>query len=65
MKKKIMKVIKRIAIAVFILLIAFFLIRAIGREIYNQTPDGGINESRATHVQYIMTISNLSPAVLC
>ncbi len=40
-----MKVIKRIAVAVFILLIAFFLIRAIGREIYKQAPDGGINES--------------------
>ncbi len=45
MKKKIMKVIKRIAIVLFILLIAFFLIRAFGKGIYNQTPDGGINES--------------------
>jgi pimeloyl-ACP methyl ester carboxylesterase len=45
MKKKIIKITKRIAIAVFVLLIAFFLVRAIGRGIYNQTPEGGINES--------------------
>ncbi len=44
-KNKIVKVCKRTAIAVLLLLLAFFLIRAIGRGIYNQTPDGGINES--------------------
>ncbi len=43
--KRILKVIKIIAIAVLILLIAFFFIRAIGRAIYSQVPDGGINAS--------------------
>ena len=45
MKKKIIKIIKRIAFAIFIILIAFFLIRAIGKAVYSKTPDGGINES--------------------
>ena len=40
-----MKVFIIIAITVFITLITFFLIRAIGKMIYNQTPDGGINKS--------------------
>ncbi len=45
MKKKIVNVIKRMAVALFILLIAFFFIRAIGKGFYDQTPDGGINTS--------------------
>ena len=45
MKKKIIKIIKRIAFAIFIILIAFFLIRAIGKTVYSKTPDGGINKS--------------------
>lgn len=45
MRKKIVKIIKGISAALFVLLIAIFLIRAIGKGIYNQTPDGGINES--------------------
>lgn len=45
MKKKIIKIIKRIVFAIFIILIAFFLIRAIGKAVYSRTPDGGINES--------------------
>ncbi len=44
-KSKALKIIKRIALAVFILAAAFFSVRAIGRAIYSQTPDGGINES--------------------
>lgn len=44
-KSKRLKMIKWIAFAIFILVASFFLIRAIGRVIYNRTPDGGINES--------------------
>lgn len=44
-KGKMQKIIKRIAFAVVILLVVFFLVRAIGKAIYNQTPEGGINES--------------------
>ena len=44
-KVKIMKIIKRIAFTIAILLVGFFLIRAIGKAIYNKTTDGGINES--------------------
>ncbi len=44
-KSKRLKMIKWIAFAIFILAASFFLIRAIGRAIYNRTPDGGINES--------------------
>ncbi len=43
--KKAMKILKRIAAAFLILVAAFFIIRAIGKGIYSQTPDGGINES--------------------
>ncbi len=45
MKIKITKIIKRTAIALSILLAAFFSVRAVGRAVYSQTPDGGINES--------------------
>ena len=45
MRKKIVKIIKGISAALFVLLIVLFLVRAIGKGIYNQTPDGGINES--------------------
>ena len=45
MKKRIIKFIKRIAIVFLIVISAFFVIRAIGKGIYNRTPDGGINES--------------------
>ena len=45
MKKRIIKFIKRIAIVLLIIILAFFVIRAIGKGIYNRTPDGGINES--------------------
>lgn len=44
-KCKIFKVIKWIALVILALIITFFLVRAIGKAIYNQTPDGGINES--------------------
>ena len=44
-KVKIMKIIKRIAFTIAILLVGFFLIRAIGKAIYNKATDGGINES--------------------
>lgn len=44
-KDKILKSIKRIVVAVLILLIAFLGVRAVGKAIYNKTPDGGINES--------------------
>ncbi len=45
MRKKIVKIVKGIVAALFVLVMAFFLVRAIGKGIYNQTPDGGINES--------------------
>ncbi len=45
MKKRIIKFIKRIAIVLLIIIFAFFVFRAIGKGIYNRTPDGGINES--------------------
>ena len=45
MKKKVMKVAKWIALVICALFVALFLVRAIGKAIYNQTPDGGINES--------------------
>ena len=44
-KSKIFRVVKWIAVVIFPLLMVFFLIRAIGKAIYNQTPSGGINES--------------------
>lgn len=48
--KKIIKIIKYIALAIFIILIAFFLIRAIGKAVYSKTPNGGINESMYVEV---------------
>lgn len=45
MKKKVIKVIKWISLVVGVLIVSFFLVRAIGMAIYNRTPDGGINES--------------------
>ena len=45
MKKKSKVIGTRIAMTLFFVFIAFFLIRAIGKGIYMQTPDGGINES--------------------
>lgn len=44
-KSKIFRVVKWIAIVLFPLFMVFFLIRAIGKAIYSQTPSGGINES--------------------
>lgn len=45
MKKKIAKILKGTVVVIFGLLIAFLIIRAIGKGINNRTPDGGINES--------------------
>ncbi len=45
MKKIVLKAAKWIALAICALFVALFLVRAIGKAIYNQTPDGGINES--------------------
>ena len=45
-KCKIFKIIKWVVLVILALIITFFLVRAIGKAIYNQTPDGGINESR-------------------
>lgn len=44
-KRKILKIIKWIVLAILMILVAFFLVRAIGKAIYSKTPDGGINES--------------------
>ena len=44
-KSKIFRVVKWIAVVLFPLLMVFFLVRAIGKAIYSQTPSGGINES--------------------
>lgn len=44
-KSKIFRVVKWIAVVIFSLLMVFFLVRAIGKAIYSQTPSGGINES--------------------
>lgn len=44
-KNKLLKIIKWIALAILVLIVVFFLVRAIGKAIYNQTPEGGINES--------------------
>ena len=40
-----MKIVKCIVFAIFILAVAFFLTRTIGKTIYSQTIDGSINES--------------------
>lgn len=45
MRKKLLKIIKYIAIAVVSIIALFFLIRAVGKAVYSRTPDGGINES--------------------
>ncbi|MCM1107272.1 MAG: alpha/beta hydrolase [Blautia sp.] len=45
MKKKLFKILKCIALTILILMVAFLMVRAIGKAIYNQTPEGGINES--------------------
>lgn len=45
MKKKVIKVTKWIALVICALFAALFLVRAIGKAVYNRTPDGGINES--------------------
>lgn len=47
-KCKIFKIIKWVVLVILALIITFFLVRAIGKAIYNQTPDGGINESNST-----------------
>ena len=44
-KSKIFRVVKWIAVVIFPLLMVVFLVRAIGKAIYSQTPSGGINES--------------------
>ena len=44
-KSKIFRVVIWIAVVIFPLLMVFFLVRAIGKAIYSQTPLGGINES--------------------
>lgn len=43
-QREIFRIIKWIAILILALLAVFFLVRAIGKAIYNQTPAGGINE---------------------
>lgn len=43
--KKISKIIKCLALAIFVVIVVFFLVRTIGKAIYSITPDGGINES--------------------
>ena len=45
MRKKLLKIIKYIAVAVVSIIALFFLIRAVGKAVYSRTPDGGINES--------------------
>ena len=44
-RSKLFKIIKWIAFAIVVLIAVFFLVRAIGKVIYNKTPDGGINKS--------------------
>ena len=45
MKKKVIKVIKWMALVIGALLVVLFSVRAIGKAICNRVPDGGINES--------------------
>jgi len=45
MRKKLLKIIKYIAVAVVSIIVLFFLTRAVGKAVYSKTPDGGINES--------------------
>ena len=44
-KYKIFKIIKWLLSVILILIVTLFIVRAIGKAIYNQTPDGGINKS--------------------
>lgn len=44
-KCKIFKIVKWILLVILVLIVSLFIVRAIGKAIYNQTPDGGINES--------------------
>lgn len=44
-KSKILRIIKWILIVIVVLIAALLIARAIGKAIYNKTPDGGINES--------------------
>ena len=44
-KPKLLKILKGLAFIILILIVGFFVVRAIGKAIYNQTPEGGINES--------------------
>ncbi|MBR4095916.1 MAG: alpha/beta hydrolase, partial [Oscillospiraceae bacterium] len=44
-KPKLLKILKGLAFVILILIVGFFVVRAIGKAIYNQTPEGGINES--------------------
>ena len=43
--RRLLKILKGIAVTIFIILAVLFFIRAIGKSIYSQTPNGGINES--------------------
>lgn len=44
-KSKIVRVIKGLALVILTIIVAFFSVRAIGKAVYNRTPDGGINEA--------------------
>lgn len=44
-KTKFLKALKCTVLAILILIVCFFSVRAIGRAVYNRTPEGGINES--------------------
>lgn len=44
-KSKFLKIIKWIALTLFLLAAVFLLVRAIGKGIYSRTPDGGIHKS--------------------
>lgn len=45
MKKKLLRILKVVAFTILVLFVCFFVVRAIGKAIYNQTPEDGINES--------------------
>lgn len=44
-KSKLLRILTGIALTILILLLGFLGVRAIGKIVYNQTPEGGINES--------------------
>ena len=44
-KSKLLKILKGIALTMLIFIVGFLGVRAIGKAIYNRTPEGGINES--------------------